>query len=100
MLDKLRLALRLTNDVFDDELDALVAACKADLKVAGVVNIKDSDPLIFQAIVLYCKGHFGFADIGEKYLNVYESLKTPLRLAGDLSSPPRRKRASRSDPNV
>ena len=80
MLEKIKLALRLTDDVFKDEIEALIAACKADLKIAGVVNTDDSDPLIFQAITLYCKGHFGYADVGEKYLLAYESLKTPLRL--------------------
>ena len=81
MLEHIRLALRLTDEVFDGEIKALIEACKADLKTSGVVHINDSDPLILQAVTLYCKGHFGYADIGEKYLQVYESLKTPLRLA-------------------
>ena len=85
MIKQIRLVLRLTNETFDNEINALIAACKADLKIAGVVNFNDSDPLILQAVTLYCKGHFGYADIGEKYLQVYESLKTPLRLAGDLT---------------
>lgn len=85
MLKQIRLALRLTNETFDNEINALIAACKADLKIAGIVNISNSDPLALQAVTLYCKGHFGYADIGEKYLQVYESLKTPLRLAGKLT---------------
>jgi len=82
MLEKIKLALRLTNNSFDAEVEALIAACKADLRIAGVIRIEDSDPLILQAVTLYCKGNFGFADIGEKYLTAYENLKTPLRLAG------------------
>ena len=85
MLKKIRLALRLTDNTFDDEIEMLIAACKADLKTAGVVDINDNAPLALQAIILYCKGHFGFANVGEKYLEIYESLKTPLRLAGDLA---------------
>ena len=85
MIKNIKLALRLTDSVFDDEIKALIAACKADLKIAGVVNINDSDPLFQQAITLYCKGHFGYADVGEKYLQVYEHLKTPLRLAGNIA---------------
>jgi len=84
MLEQIRLALRLTDNTFDDEINSLIAACKMDLKLAGVVNIQDNDPLVLQAATLYCKGHFGFADVGEKYLQIYESLKTPLRIAGDL----------------
>jgi hypothetical protein len=85
MLEQIRLALRLANEEFDGEIEALIAACKADLRIAGIVGINDDDPLILQAVTLYCKGHFGFADIGEKYLNDYERLKTPLRLAGVLT---------------
>lgn len=85
MLEKIRLSLRLTTEAFDGEIEALIDACKADLKLAGIVNFPDNDPLILQAATLYCKGHFGYADMGEKYLQVYESLKTPLRLAGDLT---------------
>ena len=84
MLEQIRLALRLTDNTFDDEINSLIAACKMDLKLAGVVSVQDNDPLVLQAATLYCKGHFGFADIGEKYLQIYESLKTPLRLAGNL----------------
>jgi len=86
LLDHIRLALRLTGKMFDSEIEALIAACKADLRTAGIIEINNSDPLTVQAITLYCKGHFGFADMGEKYLTVYESLKTPLRLAGDLAA--------------
>jgi hypothetical protein len=85
MLEAVRLSLRLTNEAFDDEIADFMEACKLDLKLAGVVKIEDDDPLILRAVTLYSKGHFGFADVGEKYLNVYESLKTPLRLAGDLA---------------
>ena len=82
MLDKIRLALRLTNNIFDAEIESHIAACRVDLKLAGI-KINENCPLTLHAYTLWCKGHFGFADIGEKYLQVYESLKTPLRLAGD-----------------
>ena len=83
MLDSIRLALRLTTNDYDAEITSLIAACKGDLKTAGVAE-RDSDPLYLQAITLYCKGHFGFANAGDRYLEIYESLKTPLRLAGDI----------------
>ena len=82
MLDKIRLALRLTNNMFDEEIESHIAACRADLRLAGI-RINDENPLTLHAYTLWCKAHFGFADVGEKYLQVYESLKTPLRLAGD-----------------
>ena len=85
LLDRIRLDLRLISKDFDTEIKGHITACKVDLRTAGIVNINDSDPLTVQAISLYCKGMFGFADVGIKYLEIYESLKTPLRLAGDLA---------------
>ena len=80
MVKDIRFILRLTNEVFDAEIKALVEACKQDLKIAGVVSLETSNPLFFQAVTLYCKGFFGFADMGDKYINSYESLKTVLAL--------------------
>ena len=85
MLEQIRLALRLTNNTFDDEINGLIADCKNDLSLAGVVNVQDNDPLILRATTLYCKGHFGFADVGEKFLQSYEMLKISLCLAGDYA---------------
>ena len=85
MLGQIKLALRLTNNTFDSQIEALVAACKADLAVAGVIHIKDNDPLLLHAVTLFCRANFDTVIAGEKYLQVYESLKTPLRLAGELS---------------
>jgi len=83
MLEAVRLSLRLTNKTFDDEITNLITGCKLDLKLAGIVNYTDDDPLILRAVTLYAKGHFGFADVGEKYLQSYESLRNSLSLAGD-----------------
>lgn len=83
MFENIRLALRITDDVFDKEIYFLMLSCKADLITAGIAYDED-DPLIQQAIILYAKGHFGYADAGERYLAAYESLKTPLRLTRKL----------------
>jgi hypothetical protein len=85
MLDAVRLSLRVTGDTFDQEIIGLIESCKADLRLAGVVKIKNNDPLILRAVTLYAKGHFGFANMGEKYLEAYTSLKIHLQLAGDYT---------------
>ena len=82
MLESIRLSLRLTASNFDEEIKQLIAACKADLKLAGVLCINDKDPLILQAVTMYCKGHFGYDDIKDSYLRTYEMLKTTLTLRG------------------
>ncbi|MCL2215773.1 MAG: head-tail connector protein [Defluviitaleaceae bacterium] len=85
MIDDVRLALRIMGDDFDTEIANLIAACKKDLQRAGIVKFPDDDPLILQAVILYGKGYFGFADISEKYVAAYESLRNALCLAGDYN---------------
>ena len=48
------------------------------------MKISESDPLIKQAVKLYCKGNFGNGgDDAERFLKSYESLANSLRLCGD-----------------
>jgi len=86
MLEMIRLSLRLTNEEFDSEIESLIEACKTDLQVAGVVNIADDDPLILRAATLYCKGHFGFANIGADFLESYEMLKKVLCISSKYNT--------------
>ena len=53
MLEKVKLALRITTTAFDSEIEDLVAAALADLGIAGVLTEKDSDPLITRAVITY-----------------------------------------------
>jgi len=86
MLEAVKLALRLTSTAFDDEITALIEACKKDLMVAGVGSIIETDPLIKSAIKLYAKAYFGYVEDGETYKKSYDSLKNTLCLAGDYSN--------------
>ena len=68
LLDEVKLNLRVTSSVFDDaEIAPLIEACKADLRLSGVVKWDDADPLCKRAAVSYCKGHFGFDDKAGRY---------------------------------
>ena len=86
MLEAVRLSLRLLDEVFDAEITDIIEGCKLDLKLAGIVNYEDDDPLILRAVTLYAKGHFGFNNTGEKFLQSYEALRNSLSLAGDYSA--------------
>lgn len=44
MLEKVRLALRITTTAFDEEIQDLIVAALADLGIAGVSNEDESDP--------------------------------------------------------
>ena len=76
--------LKAANQILTDEVADLIAACKADLRKHGVVKISESDPLIKQAVKLYCKGNFGYGgDDAERFQKSYESLANSLSLCGD-----------------
>ena len=72
MLDKVKNALRVKTAAFDDEIQDLIDACKADLRLVGVNVPEDTpaegkeaaagDPLITRAIVLYAKANFGYSE--------------------------------------
>ena len=93
MLDKVKNALRVKTEAFDDEIQDLIDACKADLRLVGVNVPEDTpaegkeatagDPLITRAIVLYAKANFGYSEDREKYGAADDLLKCSLSLAGE-----------------
>lgn len=76
MLDKVKLALRLTTNTFDAEITELIEAARIDLSIAGIINITEDDPIISRAIILYCKLYFGNAyELGGERAGTYVNLK-------------------------
>lgn len=65
IIEKVKMALRITTSDFDDEITDLINACFKDLQIAGVVLPTDevtdevTDELIMNAVKTYCKIHFG-----------------------------------------
>ena len=84
LIDDVKLALRITANDMDDDLKGLINAAKADMRISGVKIVLDTDPLVIQAVKLYCKGHFGDSDSSEKFLKAYEALKISMSLAGEF----------------
>lgn len=86
MLEKVKLALRIKTTSLDTDLADLIAAAKIDLRISGIVNIGEDDPLIQQAIKLYCKANFGLENKeSEKFQKSYNLLKQSLSLCGDYN---------------
>lgn len=88
LLTEVKTALRIqqSTTVFDDaEINPLINACMADLKMAGVNRIDENDPCIRRAVVLYCKGNFGYRSDMEKFAQAYEKFKQALALSGDYN---------------
>lgn len=70
MLAKVKLALRLTTNAYDTDIQGLIDAAVQDLGIAGVILPSSLDAICERAVITYCKLHFlGLSD------NEYDRLK-------------------------
>ena len=81
MLEKVKLALRITTNAFDSELTDLIAAAQLDLGIAGVVVPAEIDAIVSRAIITYCKIHFGEPDDYDRLKTSYDEQKAQLSMA-------------------
>ena len=81
-ITKVKLALRTSHSKLDEDIQSDIDACMADLRVCGITHAGEEDPLIFNAIKLYCKSTYT-DDPGKSaaYLERYEKLKACLMMA-------------------
>lgn len=78
MLKKVKLALRITTEAFDDELTDLIEAAKADLGIAGVNVPAELDAIVSKAIITYCKMSFGLPEDYDQLKRSYDEQKAQL----------------------
>ena len=81
MLEKVKLALRITTDAFDSELNDLITAAQLDLGIAGVILPDELDSVCGVAIITYCKIHFGEPDEYDRLKASYDEQKAQLSMA-------------------
>lgn len=95
MLDKVKLALLISSNDFDDEIEDLIGAAVLDLNIAGVDNdtvVSDnpSDKLIIRAICSYCGYQFelmhGTLDRADAYKKSYDEQKAQLGMATNYTT--------------
>jgi len=92
MLARVKLAMRISTNVFDAELLDLIAAGMADLRHCGVqfdssevktqgvvTNYTVDDPLASTAIVTYCRMMFGSPSDFDRLKAAYEMQKGQMR---------------------
>lgn len=84
LLDKVKVACRVTSTAYDDELSDLIAAACADI---GITDVKTellaqpaSSPLIQRAVITYCKMNFGYLsdEQYQKFKASYDEQKSQL----------------------
>lgn len=86
LFNKAKVAVRSTvvDDELDTELNDLILAARADLKLFGLIdkaNVSDN-PLITQAILLYVKAHWGYDNPdAERFGALYQQLKDKLSVS-------------------
>lgn len=82
MLTKIKTALRISHDRLDADIQADIDACLADLKLCGVIHAPDTDPLIINAVKLWCRSLYTDDPAkGAEYLRRYEAMKGSLQMA-------------------
>ena len=85
MLDKVKLALRITDTAFDSELNDLIEAAKLDMGIAGVVLPSELDALVTRAIITYCKMSFGLPEDYDQLKRSYDEQKAQLSNASNYT---------------
>lgn len=87
MIQDVKLALRITNNKFNEEVEDLIESARLDLIQSGVsktIAKKEDDPLIKRAIIFYSKAYYGLDNPNaERFKEAYESLRNHLSQAGD-----------------
>ena len=81
LLLKVKTALRITTDAFDDELTDLIESAKLDLQIAGVTIPACMDAIVNRAIITYCKMNFGVPDDYDRLKRSYDEQKAQLSTA-------------------
>ena len=88
LFSKIKTSLRISNTAFDEEIQDLIDAAKADMVLVGIISSKivDTDSLIIRAITVYCKANFGWDNPdAEKLQRSYEMLRNHLSQSIDYA---------------
>ena len=80
-LAAVKLALRVTTNAFDDEINGLIDAALLDMGLAGITNDSLSDALVLRAVVTYCRLNFGQPDDYERLKASYDEQKAQMGMA-------------------
>ena len=87
-LVKIKQAIRRTHNKLDEDLKSDIEACVADLRAAGVIYADDTDPLIYNAIKLWCRSLDTDDTVkAAEYMKRYEALKASLMMAEGYGYP-------------
>lgn len=82
ILTKIKTALRITHSKLDEDIQSEIDACLLDLEVCGVAYAHTADPLILNAVKLWCRAQYtDDTNKAAEYLRRYDALKASLMMA-------------------
>jgi hypothetical protein len=83
IIERVKGAMRIVDDEFNEEVEDLIAAALADLGIAGVDGERAliTDPLVYRAVVTYCRMNFGTPDDYDRLKRSYDEQKAQLQMA-------------------
>lgn len=86
MLEKVKIALRISTNAFDSELTDLIAAALLDLGIAGVIVPETIDALVTRAVITFCKMSFGLPEDYDRLKASYDEQKAQLMTASGYTN--------------
>lgn len=83
LLDKVKMACRVTTTAYDEELSDLICAGVRDIGITDVrsellQNVNQLPPLIQRAVITYCRLNFGQPDDYDRLKRSYDEQKAQL----------------------
>lgn len=86
LLDKVKMACRVTTTAYDEELSDLICAGVRDIGITDVrqellENVNQLPPLIQRAVITYCRLNFGQPDDYDRLKRSYDEQKAQLLMS-------------------
>ena len=83
MLALVKMALRISTNAYDTEIQTYIDAALRDLTIGGVIlpDTPETDKLVAMAVVTYCRMRFGTPDNYEQLKRAYDEQKAQLGTA-------------------
>lgn len=85
LLDDVKIALRVTTDAYNSEINGLIESAKKDLQIAGltddVTTSENLDPAVATAIKTYCKMNFGNPSNYDNLKSSYDEQKAQMSMS-------------------
>lgn len=86
---KVKTALRIKSNDFNDEINDIISAALFDLSLSGISKdmlLTPMDyPLILRAVITYCRYHFGEPSDAERLKQSYDEQKAQLMISADYT---------------